>query len=152
MLHKLVLAAAVIAVSASAQAGKTLDTIKQRDQLLAHPTLVTSRDQALKSLADALPPGLRGEADAVMAAAAGELIVRQGQLLMVLPLVGIQNAPSDRVATAVVETIFPGYGSTVMAVAIMISTFGCVNALVLTGARAYHAMAHDNLFFRVPRN
>ena len=34
-----------------------------------------------------------------------------------------------------------------MAVAIMISTFGCVNALVLTGARAYHAMAHDNLFF-----
>jgi APA family basic amino acid/polyamine antiporter len=67
--------------------------------------------------------------------------------LMVLPLAGIQNAPSDRVATAVVETIFPGYGSTVMAVAIMISTFGCVNALVLTGARAYHAMAHDNLFF-----
>ena len=67
--------------------------------------------------------------------------------LMVLPLAGIQNAPSDRVATAVVEAIFPGYGSPVMAVAIMISTFGCVNALVLTGARAYHAMAHDNLFF-----
>jgi APA family basic amino acid/polyamine antiporter len=68
--------------------------------------------------------------------------------LMVLPLEGIQNAPSDRVATAVVERILPGYGSIVMAIAIMISTFGCVNSLVLTGARAYYAMALDRLFFR----
>ena len=67
--------------------------------------------------------------------------------LLVLPLPAIQNAPADRVATAVVEYILPGYGSTLMAIAIMISTFGCVNALVLTGARAYHAMAHDKLFF-----
>jgi APA family basic amino acid/polyamine antiporter len=67
---------------------------------------------------------------------------------MVLPLSGIQNAPSDRVATAVVERIFPGYGSVVMAVAILISTFGCVNSLVLTGARAYYAMALDRLFFK----
>jgi APA family basic amino acid/polyamine antiporter len=67
--------------------------------------------------------------------------------LMVLPLEGIQNAPSDRVATAVVERILPGYGTVLMAIAIMISTFGCVNSLVLAGARAYYAMAHDRLFF-----
>ncbi|MEP6963425.1 MAG: APC family permease, partial [Acidobacteriota bacterium] len=67
--------------------------------------------------------------------------------LMVLPLEGIQNAPSDRVATAVVDHIFPGLGAVVMAIAIMVSTFGCVNSLVLSGARAYYAMAKDRLFF-----
>ncbi len=67
--------------------------------------------------------------------------------LLVLPLSGIQNAPSDRVATAVLEKIIPGYGAVLMAIAIMISTFGCVNSLVLSGARAYYAMAHDRLFF-----
>lgn len=67
--------------------------------------------------------------------------------LMVLPLAGIQTAPSDRVATAVLERIFPGSGSLLMAVAIMISTFGCVNSLVMAGARAYYAMAKDRLFF-----
>jgi len=67
--------------------------------------------------------------------------------LMVLPLEGIQNAPSDRVATAVVERMVPGYGSVLMAIAIMISTFGCINSLVLSGARAYYAMAQDKLFF-----
>jgi APA family basic amino acid/polyamine antiporter len=68
--------------------------------------------------------------------------------LVVLPLPEIQNAPSDRVATAVLERIFPGYGPVLMAVAIMISTFGCVNSLVLAGARATYAMSHDGLFFR----
>jgi len=68
--------------------------------------------------------------------------------LLVLPLSGIQNAPSDRVATAVLERIVPGYGPVLMAIAIMISTFGCVNSLVLSGARAYYAMAQDGLFFR----
>jgi len=68
--------------------------------------------------------------------------------LLVLPLSGIQNAPSDRVATAVLDKIFPGYGAVLMAIAIMISTFGCVNSLVLSGARAYYAMAQDRLFFR----
>src|SRR6185295_19555487 len=66
---------------------------------------------------------------------------------VVLPLPAIQNAPSDRVATAMLEAIFPGYGPTIMAVAIMISTFGCVNSLVLAGARATYAMAKDGLFF-----
>lgn len=68
--------------------------------------------------------------------------------LMVLPLEAIQHAPSDRVATAVVERIFPGYGAVIMAVAIMISTFGCINGIVLAGARAYYAMAKDKLFFQ----
>jgi APA family basic amino acid/polyamine antiporter len=68
--------------------------------------------------------------------------------LVTLPLSGIQNAPADRVATATLDVIFPGLGATLMAVAIMISTFGCNNGLILAGARAYYAMARDNLFFR----
>jgi APA family basic amino acid/polyamine antiporter len=67
--------------------------------------------------------------------------------LAVLTLPEIQNAPSDRVATAVMQKIFPGYGAIIMAIAIMISTFGCVNGLVLAGPRAYYAMAKDKLFF-----
>jgi len=61
---------------------------------------------------------------------------------------GIQHAASDRVATATAQVIFPDYGAAVMAIAIMISTFGCANGLILTGARAYYAMARDGLFFR----
>jgi APA family basic amino acid/polyamine antiporter len=68
--------------------------------------------------------------------------------LVVLPLPAIQNAPADRVATAMLQAIFPGYGPTLMAIAIMISTFGCVNSLVLAGPRAYYAMAKDGLFFQ----
>jgi APA family basic amino acid/polyamine antiporter len=67
--------------------------------------------------------------------------------LLVLPLSEIQHAPGDRVATAVLERIFPGYGPVLMAIAIMISTFGCTNGLLLAGARAYYAMAKDGLFF-----
>ncbi len=67
--------------------------------------------------------------------------------LLVLPLPGIQHAPSDRVATAVLDRIFPSSGPVLMAIAIMISTFGCINSLVLSGARAYYAMAKDKLFF-----
>ncbi len=67
--------------------------------------------------------------------------------LVVLTLPEIQNAPADRVATAVLQKIFPGYGPSIMAIAIMISTFGCVNSLVLAGPRAYYAMAQDRLFF-----
>jgi APA family basic amino acid/polyamine antiporter len=67
--------------------------------------------------------------------------------LVALPLGAIQQAPADRVATAMLQAILPGYGPTLMAVAIMVSTFGCVNSLVLAGARAYYAMARDGLFF-----
>ncbi|NWG14651.1 MAG: amino acid permease [Acidobacteria bacterium] len=65
------------------------------------------------------------------------------------PLVrGIQHAASDRVATATAQVILPEYGAAVMAIAIMISTFGCANGLILAGARAYYAMARDGLFFQ----
>ncbi len=68
--------------------------------------------------------------------------------LVVLPLEAIQGAPSDRVATAMLERIVPGLGVVAMAVTIMISTFGCNNGLILAGARAYYAMARDGLFFK----
>jgi APA family basic amino acid/polyamine antiporter len=68
--------------------------------------------------------------------------------LVTLPLEAIQTVPSDRVASATADVIFPGLGAAIMAVAIMVSTFGCNNGLILTGARAYYAMARDGLFFR----
>jgi APA family basic amino acid/polyamine antiporter len=68
--------------------------------------------------------------------------------LVTLPFEQIQQAPADRVATATLDAIFPGAGVTIMAVAIVISTFGCNNGLILAGARAYYAMARDGLFFR----
>jgi APA family basic amino acid/polyamine antiporter len=61
---------------------------------------------------------------------------------------GIQYASEDRVATAVLEQIFHSAGARIMAAAILISTFGCVNGMVLAGARVYYAMAQDKLFFR----
>ncbi|MGO8925754.1 MAG: APC family permease [Limisphaerales bacterium] len=68
--------------------------------------------------------------------------------LCLLPLDKIQNAPDDRVATAAIETVFSGAGAVIMAVAIMVSTFGCNNGLILAGARVYYAMARDGLFFK----
>ena len=66
----------------------------------------------------------------------------------VLPLAAIENAPQDRVATVAMQVIFGGAGVAIMAVAIMISTFGCANGLVLAGARVYYAMSHDGVFFQ----
>jgi basic amino acid/polyamine antiporter, APA family len=68
--------------------------------------------------------------------------------LFVLPLDKIQHATDDRVGTAAMEVMFGGAGAAIMAVAIMISTFGCCNGLILAGARVYYAMARDGLFFR----
>jgi APA family basic amino acid/polyamine antiporter len=68
--------------------------------------------------------------------------------LSVLPLEAIQSAPEDRVGTAVAAATLGGPGVTFMAAAIMISTFGCVNGMILSGARVYYAMALDGLFFR----
>jgi basic amino acid/polyamine antiporter, APA family len=65
-----------------------------------------------------------------------------------LPLHQIQTAPDDRVATATLAVIFGKSGATLMALAIMVSTFGCANGLILAGARVYYAMARDGLFFR----
>jgi APA family basic amino acid/polyamine antiporter len=61
---------------------------------------------------------------------------------------GIMFASQDRVATAVMEAAFGGIGAKLMAAAILISTFGCVNGLVLAGARVYYAMSRDGLFFK----
>jgi APA family basic amino acid/polyamine antiporter len=61
---------------------------------------------------------------------------------------GIQHASEDRVATAVMTQMFGSAGGALMAVAIMISGFGCCNGLILSGARVYYAMAKDGLFFR----
>ncbi len=79
--------------------------------------------------------------------------------LLVLPLTGspfaadaaargIQFAVSDRVGTAAASVIFGESAAVIMAVLIMISTFGCNNGLILAGARVYYAMAKDGLFFK----
>jgi basic amino acid/polyamine antiporter, APA family len=60
---------------------------------------------------------------------------------------GLQYAAQDRVGTAAVEVVLGAGAATVMAVAIMLSTFGCNNGLILSGPRVYYAMARDNLFF-----
>ena len=61
---------------------------------------------------------------------------------------GIQFAAEDRVATAVMDQAFAGSGAKLMAAVILISTFGCVNGLLLAGARVYFAMSRDGLFFK----
>ncbi len=60
---------------------------------------------------------------------------------------GIQYAAEDRVATAAMQVIFSSRGAALMAAAIIISTFGCINGMSLAGARVYYAMAKDGLFF-----
>lgn len=68
--------------------------------------------------------------------------------LCTLTLEQIRTAPDDRVATAALSVIFGPAGAAIMAVAIIISTFGCNNGLILAGARVYYAMAKDSLFFK----
>jgi basic amino acid/polyamine antiporter, APA family len=68
--------------------------------------------------------------------------------LAVLPFPEIQHAPQNRVAVAMMNSVFGRPGALCMAAAIMISTFGCDNGLILAGARVYYAMARDGLFFR----
>lgn len=65
-----------------------------------------------------------------------------------LPFDAIQTAPSDRVGTLLLKTVFGETGMLMMAAFIMISTFGCINGLTLSGARVYYAMALDGLFFK----
>jgi APA family basic amino acid/polyamine antiporter len=67
--------------------------------------------------------------------------------IVTLPLTTIQK-PANSVATATMQIVFGRPGTILMAVAIMISTFGCNNGLILAGARVYYAMARDNLFFK----
>jgi APA family basic amino acid/polyamine antiporter len=61
---------------------------------------------------------------------------------------GLQFAAGDRVATAVAEAIIGSSGAALVAIVVMISTFGCNNGLILAGARVYYAMAKDGLFFK----
>jgi APA family basic amino acid/polyamine antiporter len=67
--------------------------------------------------------------------------------VVTLPLAGIQHAPGNRVGTAAMEAVLGRPGTLVMAMAVMISTFGCNNGLILAGARVSYAMAKDGLFF-----
>jgi APA family basic amino acid/polyamine antiporter len=67
--------------------------------------------------------------------------------LAVIPLDAIAFAKSDRVGVVAAEYIFGPAGTMIIAIAIMISTFGCNNGLILAGARVYYTMAKDNLFF-----
>ena len=66
--------------------------------------------------------------------------------VVTLPLSTIQGPPNS-VATATMQAVFGAPGTIIMAVAIMISTFGCNNGLILAGSRVYYAMARDRLFF-----
>jgi APA family basic amino acid/polyamine antiporter len=68
--------------------------------------------------------------------------------LNVLPLHELAFPTDDRVAVAAANKIFPAFGTTLIAVLIMVSTFGCNNGLILAGARVYYTMAQDGLFFK----
>jgi APA family basic amino acid/polyamine antiporter len=68
--------------------------------------------------------------------------------LNVLPLNELAFAKDDRVALAAANSIFPEYGTYIIATLIMIATFGCNNGLILAGARVYYTMAQDGLFFK----
>jgi APA family basic amino acid/polyamine antiporter len=68
--------------------------------------------------------------------------------VIVLPFHEVQHAPSDRVAASMLQAIFPAAGPALIAIAIMIAAFGCINALILSGARAYYAMSLDGVFFQ----
>ena len=68
--------------------------------------------------------------------------------LNVLPLEQIAKPEEDRLAVAAASVIFGAAGRSIIAVLIMVSTFGCINGLVMAGARVYYTMAQDGLFFR----
>src|SRR5262249_26464378 len=65
-----------------------------------------------------------------------------------IPLGEMAQVPENRIAHAVAQKLFGEIGITLVVVAILISTFGCVNGLILSGARVCYAMAQDGLFFR----
>jgi APA family basic amino acid/polyamine antiporter len=74
-------------------------------------------------------------------------VLTNAAYLRTLGLNGIASAPQDRVGTAAAGALFGRTGALAMAAAIMVSTFGCVNGLILSGARVSYAMARDGLFF-----
>ncbi len=80
------------------------------------------------------------------ASVTGLYILANVAYLLVLPLNAIKTAPADRVGSLMLQAILPGSGSLLMSIAIMISTFGCINGLVLAGPRVFYSMAKDGLF------
>jgi basic amino acid/polyamine antiporter, APA family len=107
-----------------------------------HPDLV-AKLRALDAQAEAARGA--GDSDALESAVKqkGEVLERASTAER-----GIALAKDDRVGTVVVQQASPNFGVPLMAVAIMISTFGCVNGMILMGARLYYAMAQDRLFFQ----
>lgn len=105
------------------------------------------------NIAFAAPEVRRAERNVTLAMVVGVSVVIVMYLLanvaylVTLPLEAIQHASADRVGTATLQAMFPRTGASVMAAAIMVSTFGTINALTLTGARVYYAMAQQKLFF-----
>ena len=79
---------------------------------------------------------------------AGLYVLANMSYLKVLGLPGIAYAAADRVGTASAAKLLPGAGGALMAAAILVSTFGCANGLILSGARVIWALAADGLFFR----
>jgi APA family basic amino acid/polyamine antiporter len=65
-----------------------------------------------------------------------------------MPLQELAFPTDDRVAVEAANKIFPAFGTTLIAILIMVSTFGCNNGLILAGARVYYTMAQDGLFFK----
>lgn len=106
---------------------------------------ITFAGDEVKSAAVTLPRALALGSAVVMVL----YVIVNLAYLNVLPIGAIQNAPEDRVATAVILEVLGRNGAWIMALAIMISTFGCLNGMILSGARLYWAMAQDGLFFRV---
>ena len=96
--------------------------------------------------------------DVALSMAIGTVIVTTLYLLSnlaylcALPLHEIQTARDDRVATAALAAIFGVKGAWMMAIAIIVSTFGCNNGLILAGSRVAYAMAKDGLFFAPPES
>jgi basic amino acid/polyamine antiporter, APA family len=68
--------------------------------------------------------------------------------LRILPLAAIASAPEDRVGTLTAQHLMGSGGLTFINACILVSTFGCINGLILAGARVYYAMASDGLFFK----
>jgi APA family basic amino acid/polyamine antiporter len=81
-------------------------------------------------------PAAMSDADSTIAGGTAHIFAR-----------GIAGAESDRVATAAIRMVSGGAGATITAILVMVSTFGCANGLILTGARVIYAMAHDGVFF-----
>src|SRR5690606_40589416 len=71
-----------------------------------------------------------------------------GMFTGVMPMQDIATAEKDRIGIEAARSIFGGSGTAIIAVLIMVATFGCNNGLILSGARVYYSMAKDGLFFR----